>query len=88
MNASGADSHIGDLCWVEADATGTDSWWGVHAADKPDLYGGPGYIGNRSMVLYEKGDDLGFDGTFASEWWGTSCEPIACCNVRQYAVVD
>ena len=38
------------------------------------------------MVLYEKPDDFGMEDTFASKWWGSSCEPIACCNVRQFKV--
>jgi len=88
MNEAGNLSHTGDLCPVEADSNGNDAWWGVHAADKPDLFG-TNNVSYKSMVLYEKGDDFGNDpdNTFASTWWGTGCEPIACCNIQPYKVV-
>ena len=89
MNEVGNLSHTGDLCPVDADPSGNDAWWGVNAADKPDLFG-INNIGGKSMVLYEKGDDFGNDpdNTFASTWWGTGCEPIACCNIRFIKVIN
>ena len=81
-NAAGG--FTGDLWPLYSNSLGNDNWWYTmtHAPSFWDPWSTNLYY--KSMVAYEKGDDYGFGGTFASAWNGSACKEIACCTIRPY----
>lgn len=55
---------------------------------KPDLFSlmGTENVVGKAMTVYEFGDDLGTSDTFASQWYGSACKEIACCNIRRFKI--
>ena len=39
------------------------------------------------MTVYENGDDMGTQDTYASQFNGSACREIACCNIRRYQII-
>ena len=77
-------SHNGDL--TPLNSVGNNAWY-FAAAYKPDLFSTlPTNVLGKAMTVYEFGDDLGTSDTFASQWYGSACKEIACCNIRQFKI--
>ena len=81
MNASWA--HTGSL--LPLNSIGSSASY-FAAATKPTLFGVNNIYG-KAMTVYENGDDFGFNDTYASQWYGSACREIACCNIRKWKIV-
>ena len=79
MNATGMDTHAGDLSSLRAGSTGSANYYTF--AYKPTLWGENSIIG-KSMVVYSEGDDFGRMGTEESRLNGGLDTPIACCHIK------
>ena len=78
-------SHNGAL--TPLNSVGSNAWY-FAAANKPDLFATwlPNNVIGKAMTVYEFGDDLGTNDTFASQWYGSACKEIACCNIRPFKI--
>ena len=56
------------------------------AANKPSLFGVNNVYG-KAMTVYEGEDDFGSSDTYASQYNGSACREIACCNIRRYHII-
>ena len=84
MNSYKYDNHVGDLLPLTDNENGYASYY-IHAL-RPTLYGRLSVLG-KAMVVYEDDDDYGLGGSTISQTYGTVGEAIACCNIKEVAIL-